>query len=148
MCEAKPAKSLSRTRMVGKVSLEVPATFPDEMVPNVGCAARCRASLGRLAGALDGPQGNSQLTFSRGVCQLLHRLSVPVPTEEIHAGVHIRRVALQHLLNETDRFEILAPVQGGTQTKTGNHISDRELSRCLPLVLSSHRIFRREVVAR
>ena len=46
------------------------------------------------------------------VGQVLHGLAVAVAAQEVHAAVDARRVALQHPLDQADRLEVLAPVEG------------------------------------
>src|SRR5262245_3789026 len=81
--------------------------------------------------ALDAAQRHPELGLAARLGQFLDRLAVPVTTQEIHATVHPRGVALQHLLHQADRLEVLRPVEGGAEPKTGDGVRHRDLRRRL-----------------
>src|SRR2546426_337772 len=100
------------------------------------------AGRGRGAGALHAAKGHAERGLAGGLRQLLHRLPVAVPAEEIHSPVDASRVALQDLFDQADVFEILRPVQGGAQPQAGDGVGHGDLPRRLPLVLRPNRILR------
>ena len=70
--------------------------------------------------------------------QLLHRLALAIAAQEVHAREHASRVAPQDAVNQADRFNVLAPVDGGAQSQAGDGVGDRGLAGGLALVLNAH----------
>jgi hypothetical protein len=106
---SRPAMEPGPIRQVG---LEIGAALADQVVADVGCAPGGAALLG-LARALDGSERHPKLTLPGAVGQILHRLPVAVAAQEVHLAVGAGGVALQHALDQADRFEVLAPVERG-----------------------------------
>ncbi len=96
---------------------------------------------GRLTGALDRPQRHPYLGVAVGRGHFLHSLALTVPAQEVHAPVRARRIALQHLLDETHRLEVLPPVERRAQAKTRDHVGHRRLGCRLALVLPANGVF-------
>ena len=129
-------------RTVRHVGLEVGSALPDQVVAHVGGAVAGRLQLGGLPGALHAAKGHAELGLPGGLRQLLHRLPVAVPAEEIHSPVHAGRVALQDLFDQADVLEIQHPVQCGAQSQAGDGVGHGDLPRGLGLVLRPDRILR------
>ena len=99
-----------------------------------------------LTGALYRSQCDAHLGFTGRRSQFLDRLALAVAAQEIHRTVHAGGIALKHLLDETDRFEVVAPVERRTQAQAGQDIGHGYLSRRLTLVLIPDRIFGRHLL--
>ena len=93
-----------------------------------------------LTRALDRSQRHFYLGVTAGRCQLLDGLALPVPTEKVHAPVRAGRIAAQHLFDEADRFDVLLPVERGTEAQTRNDVRHRGLSHTLTLVFAANHI--------
>jgi hypothetical protein len=66
MREEETPRPAAETWTIGDVQLEVGPALADEVVANVGCP-RCLSALCGLASALDRPQSDPHLRFSRGL---------------------------------------------------------------------------------
>ena len=115
-------RRLPRRRAIRDVGFEVATALPDEVVADVGRTARRRAALGRLPRALDGPQRHAHLAFSGRLGQLLDRLAVAIAAQEVHPPVDAGRVALQHLLDQAHRLDVLAPVERRAEAQAGDDV--------------------------
>ena len=98
--------------------------------------ARARSSGARtcdLPRALDALEREQQLRLAGRPRQLLHGVAVAVAAAEVHPAVHARRIALQHLLDEADALEELAPVERADEAQAGDEVGDGGLLRGLVL---------------
>ena len=102
----------------------------------------------RLPGALDRLQRDPHLRVSGRGRQLLDRLALPVAAEEVHPSVRAGGIALQHLLDQADRLEILAPVERRAEAQARNRIGHRHLVGRLALVFAANRRFRGRLLRR
>ena len=103
---------------------------------------------GRLAGALDRPQRDPHLRVSARRREFLDRLALSIAAEEVHPSVRAGGIALQDLLDQTHRLDILAPIDRGAQAQAGDGIGHRHLVGRLPLVLAANRRFRGRLLRR
>ena len=97
-----------------------------------------RARLGafaRLPRALDALSATRSWPSPVGIGELLDRVAIPVAAAEVHAGVHAGGIALQHLLDQADAFEELAPVErarSGEGCRSGWPSSPARAAWCCP----------------
>ena len=156
MRESVAAGPQTQARPVGDVELEADAAAPDQVIADVSGAIVGRAVTGdrgragaalrgmklrRLPRALDHPEGHPQLRVAVPLGELLHRLPVAVPGEEIHATVSSRRILLQGAIDEADGLEVGAPVERRHEAQAPDHVGNRDLSRRLPLMLGPDDLF-------
>jgi hypothetical protein len=146
MGENEAPHASAKTRTIGKVGLEITATFTDEVIADVGARLGVRALFGAQTSALDSPESDAQLRLSGPLGELLGSLAVAVPAEEVHAPVHAGRVAIQNLLDQAHRLEVLAPIERGAGAETGNRVLYRDLGGGLALMLGPDRVFRRHLL--
>ncbi len=78
----------------------------------------------------------------------LDGLPLLIATQEVHPRVRPGRVALQNLLDQAHRLEILAPVERGAETQTVDGVGDGNLRGGLPLVFAANRCFRGRLLRR
>ena len=97
----------------------------------------------RLAGALDRLQREQELAVAGRRGELLDRVAIAVAAAEVHSRVDGRGIALQHLLDQADAFEELAPVEGANQPEAADEIGDARLLRGFVLSLGADRVFDR-----
>ena len=135
-------------RSIRDVDLEVAPPLIDEVVADVGGPIGGRSAGGRLAGAFDRPQRDPHLRVSARRRELLDRLALSIATEEVHPSVRAGRIALQHLLDQADRLDVLAPVERGAEAQAGNGIGHRHLVGRLALVFAANRRFRGRLLRR
>ncbi len=83
--------------------------------------------LRRLPGALDALQRHAHLCFAGWFRLFLHRMAIAVSAGEIHPAVDAGGIALQHLLNQADALEELAPIEGRDQTQAANQVGHEGL---------------------
>ena len=118
-----PADAMRQIRLPRHADLERAAAGANQVIAHVR-----RAIVGRAHVHLPGPfhalERQQQLRLPRRPGQLLHGVAVAVAAAEIHLAVHARRVALQHLLDQADALEELAPVEGADETQAGDEIRD------------------------
>ena len=141
MGEDEPPRSAAQAGTKRHVRLEVGAALADQVVADMAGAPGV-AGLGRLACALDGAQGDAELPFAGAVGQVLDRLAIAVPAQEVHPPVDAGRIALEHPLDETRRLEVLAPVERRDEAQAGDDVGDRDLRGRLALVLAADRLLR------
>jgi len=133
-------------RAVLDVGLEIAPPRSDQVIAHVRGAVRGPAPLAGLARAFHGAQRDTDLGFARRFGQLFHRVAVAIAAEEVHAAVHARGIAPQHLLDQADALEVLRPVVGATEAQAGDGVGDRDLRGGLALVLGADRILRRHAL--
>ena len=104
--------------------------------------------VGRLAGAFDRPQRDPHLSVTARCRELLDGLTLPIPAEEVHPAVCTGGIALQDVLDQTDRLDVLAPVERGAEAQAGDGIGHRDLVGRLPLVFAANRRFRGRLLCR
>ncbi len=99
-----------------------------------------------LASALDRAQGDAHLCVPVRRGEFLHGLALPIAAEEVHAPIRARRIALQHMLDQTDRLDVLPPIERREEPQAGDGIRHRHLVGRLPLMLAANRRFGRCVL--
>ena len=124
------AKVLGQAGTVLHVGLELGPTLADQVVPDVS-GSPGRSELGRLTGAFDGAERDAELGFAGRLGQILNRVPVTIAAQKIHAAVHPGRVALEHLLDEADLFDVIGPIQRRAQAEAGDGVGDGDLGRGL-----------------
>src|SRR5205823_3723266 len=112
-----PPRASRQLRSIPDIQLEVVPAVPHEVVADVRGGRARSAGVHDLPGAVDGFQGDTDLTFTGRHRQLFDRLPDAVAAEIIHRAVCAGRIALEHVLDEADRFEVVAPVQGRGQAQ-------------------------------
>ena len=127
---------------VRDIDLEIAPPVIDEVVADMGGSIAERSAGGRLAGALDRPQRDSHLSVSARRGEFLNRLALSIPAEEVHPSIRAGGIPLQHLFDQADRLDILAPINGGTEAQAADGIGHRDLVCGLPLMLAANRRFR------
>ena len=132
-------------RPVTNIRFEIAAAVADQMVANVCGAIGHRAGFRRLTRAFNRAKRNPDLRLARRRGELFHCLPFAIAAEEIHRAVDPGRIALQHLLDEADGLEVVAPVERRAQAQARQHVGHRHQRRGLPLVLVSDRVFRRHL---
>ena len=127
MGEDQALDALREPRPIGDVDFEIAPPLVDEVVADVrgpigGCplAAACRA----LSTAFSATRNCASPLGAR---ELFDGLALPIAAEEVHPAVGAGGIALQHLFDQADRLEVLAPVERGAQTQAGDGIGDRDL---------------------
>jgi hypothetical protein len=146
--EHQTADPFAEWRPVGHVGFEIATSPIDQVVSDVGRAIAGRPAHTGLPRALDRLERHPHLRLAGRRRELLDRLTLPVAAQEVHPCVGAGGIALQHLLDQADRFEILPPVEHGTEAQAGNRIRDRHLRRRLALVFHANRRFRRRLLRR
>ena len=136
------------SRPIRDVDLEVAPPLIDEVVPDVGGPIGGRSAGGRLAGAFDRPQRDPHLRVSVRRGELLDRLALPIAAEEVHPSVRAGGIALQDLLDQAHRLDILAPVERRAEAQAGDGVGHRHLVGRLALVLAANRRFRGRLLRR
>ena len=135
-------------RPVGDIGFEIATPPIDQVIADVGGRSADRAAGGRLACAFDRLQGDPHLRVAARRGELLDRLALPISAEEVHPPVGAGGIALQHLLDQAHRLDILAPVERGAEAQARDRIGDRHLVGGLPLVLAANRRFRGRLLRR
>src|SRR4029453_13750122 len=90
--------------------------------------------------ALDALQREQQLPFACRYGQVFDRVAISMPAAKVHPAVDARGVALEHMLDEADAFEELAPVERRDQTKAANQVRHAGLLGRLVLSFRSNRV--------
>ena len=116
------------------------------MVADVRGAIGHRSGFRRLTRAFNRAQRDAHLRLSVGRGELLDRLTLAIAAEEVHRAVDAGGIALQHLLDQAHRFEVVAPIERRAQTQAGQDVGHRHQRGGLLLVLAPDRIFRRHPV--
>src|SRR5438552_9824414 len=86
-----------------------------------------------------------------GLCQAtllgdaLDRVTITVAGRKLHRAINVLRIAAQYSLDDADAFDEIAPVDRAQEAKTSDAIADRDLVRCLLLVLRLHQLFDRQM---
>ena len=142
MFEDEPYRPLRQPRPVGDILLERRPSPIDQVIADVRGAVRGGAARRRLAAALDRPQRHPDLRITVGFGELFHRLTLPVAAQEVHPAVGAGGIALQHLLDQADRLDVLPPVDRRAEAQAGDRIGHRYLVGRLVLVLAADRRFR------
>ena len=135
----------SRCRQSGlpaDAALELPPAAADQVIADVRLARVGRA-LGDLPRALDALQRDAHLAFAGRLGQLLDGVAVAVAAAEVHPAVDAGRIALQHLLDEADALEELAPVEGRDQAQAADQVRHERLLGRLMLRLRADRVLDR-----
>src|SRR5258708_670869 len=138
--EEEAPRPAAETWTIGDVQLEVGPALANKAMANVSGEVRRLPALRGLPSALDRPQSHPYLRLSGGLGQLFHRLAIAVAAQEVHAQIRTGRVALQHLLDQADGLEILAPVERGAETKARDYVRHRDLGRRLTLMFAPDRV--------
>src|SRR5712692_5278658 len=68
---------------------------------------------------------------------LLHRAALSIAAEEIHPSIRARGIALEDVLDQTHRLDVLAPVERGAEAQTRDGVRHRHLVGRLPPVLAA-----------
>ena len=134
--EEEPPQALGGARAIGDVALEVRAAFSDEVIAHMRGSIERRAAFRREARTLDRAEGHTQLGLPGGPGQRLRGLAVAVSTQEVHALVDARGIALENPLYEAHRLEVLAPVESGGEAEASDGVSDGDLGRGQSLMLA------------
>ena len=103
-------RAADRSGTQATLRFELPPAAANQVVADVR-AARVRRLLGNLPRAFDALQRDAHLAFAGRIGQLLDRVAIAIAAAEIHPAVDAGRVALQHLLDQADALEELAPVE-------------------------------------
>ncbi len=90
-----------------------------------------------LARALDHFQRDANLRLARGLRDLFNRLAHAIAAEEIHLRIHARGIAPQDVVDQADRFDVLAPVNRRAEAQAGDGVGHRRLARRLLLMLEA-----------
>ena len=128
---------------IRQVLFEIAAPAVHEVVAHVGRTITGRAIGGCLASVFDGLQRHPDLTFAARRGQRFDRLSLLIPAQEVHVSVGVSGIALQDLLDQTDRLHVLLPIQRGAQAEARHGVGHRDLCDGLTLVLAANRVFGR-----
>ena len=118
-----PADAMRQIRLPRHADLERAAAGANQVIAHVRRAIVGRAHV-HLPGSFDALESQQQLRLPGRPGQLLHRVAVAVAAPEIHLAVDARRVALQHLLDQADALEELAPVERADEAQAGDEIGD------------------------
>ncbi len=137
-------QALRRARPVPDVGFEIAAPPADQVVADVRRSIAHRARFGDLTGAFERSQRDADLGLAGRRRQFLDRLPLAVPAQEVHGAVHAGGIASQHLLDEADGLEVVAPVQGRAQPQAREDVGDRHLGRGLTLMFAPDRVLRRQ----
>ncbi len=68
--------------------------------------------------------------------QVFNLVAIPVPGLEIHARINACRIAPQHGIGDTERFDESAPVDGGQRPDTGDAVAGGDMVGRLGLVFA------------
>ena len=131
----------------GDAALERPAAGADQVVADVRRAIVGRAHV-HLPRALDALERQQQLRLTRRPRQLLDRMPVAIAAAEVHLAVDAGRVALEHLLDQADALEELAPVERGDEAEAGDQVGHARLLGGLVLPVDADRVLHRLAPAR
>jgi len=86
-------------------------------------------------------QRDAELCFTRRIGQFLDRMAIAIAAPEIHSSVDAGRIAMEHLFDETDALEELAPVKRRDEAQTADQAGHRRLFRRLMSPLRGDRLF-------
>ena len=144
MAHAKKSRRtpLPEIGLPGDAALELPPPAANQVVADVRAARVGRAHV-HLPRALDALQREQQLPFAGRHGQLLDGVAIPVAAAEVHPAVDAGRIALQHLLDEADALEELAPVERRDQAQAADQVGHAGLFGRLMLSLRSDRVLDR-----
>ena len=131
----------------GDAALERPAAGANQVIADVRRAIVGRAHV-HLAGPLDALEREQQLGLTRRQRQLLDRMPVAVAAAEVHLAVDAGGIALQHLLDQADALEELAPVEGGDEAEARDQVGHARLLGGLVLPVDADRVLHRLAPAR
>ena len=127
-------------RRPGDAALELPAAAADQVIADVRAArvgrlrrATCRARSTLLSATRSWPS-------PVGTGQFLDRMAVAVAAAEVHPAVDAGRIALQHLLDQADALEELAPVERRDQPQAADQVRHRRLLGRLVLPFGADRV--------
>ncbi len=90
-----------------------------------------------LAGALDALQRDAQLLVAGGLGELFDGVAIAIAAAEVHPAVDAGRIALQHLLDQADALEELAPVERRDQAQAADQVGHRRLFGSLMAALGA-----------
>ena len=119
--EEEPPHPLCEIGLPRDAALELPPSGADQVVADVRLA-RVGGPHVRLPRALDALQREQQLPLAGRHRQLLDGMAIPVAAAEVHPAVDAGRVALEHLLDQADAFEELAPVERRDQAEAADQV--------------------------
>ena len=89
--------------------------------------ARARRPFRNLPGTFDALECHAHLAFTGRLRERLHGVAVTIAAAEVHAAIHGRRIALQHLFNQADALEKLAPVECRDEPEAADQIRHERL---------------------
>src|SRR5690242_14815008 len=136
-----PSASLQDSRLERQTDLdtilELSQSFIDEiesyMSPRCVISTAVAVRLG-VARQLERFAGNLHFGHGTDPCNSLHHMPVAVATGEIHPPVDTPRIFPQCLLDSTDAFHKLAPVDSAQSAQAIDTVGDGNLVCCLLLV--------------
>ena len=127
--EEEPPDALPEVGLPGDAALELPAAGANQVIADVRAARRRACCTCDLPGALHALQRHAQLALAGRLGQLLDRVAIAVAAAEVHPAVDAGRIALQHLLDQADALEELAPVERRDQAQAADQVGHRTPAR-------------------
>ena len=73
----------------------------------------------------------------------LDRVSITVARRKVHRAINVLRILAENSFDHTDAFDEIAPIDRAQEPKTADTVADRDLVRCLLLVLGLNQLFDR-----
>ena len=131
----------------GDAALERPAAGANQVIADVRRAIVRRAHV-HLSRPLDALEREQQLGLAGRQRQLLDRMPVAVAAAEVHLAVDAGGIALQHLLDQADALEELAPVERRDEAEAGDQVGHAGLLGGLVLPVRADRVLHRLAAAR
>ncbi len=117
------------------------------MVADVS-ATRSWCAVLDLPRVFDTLERDPHLIFAGSTRQFFDRVTVAIAATEIHARVDRGGIALEHLFDDADGLEELAPVEGRHQAQTPHEAGHRSLLRRLMATLGRNCVFNRPALSR
>ncbi len=139
---------LGRCRAHAGGTFQPSSTLADQVATHVRRPAVISIRRARTTGCvvrkLDGHASDVAFGHRTRPGNRLDGVPVPVARRKVHRAVDAGRIFPQLVLDDTHRFDELAPVERAQQAQAADRVADRHLSACLFLRLHLHELVDRE----